>query len=49
MFDGTSLIIIPFLTGVEGADMFNFFLSLVTAGGLMSFIPVCCIKLIQRA
>lgn len=49
MFSGNSLIIIPFITGVEGADMFNFFFSLISAGGLLAFVPVCIIKLIQRA
>lgn len=49
MFDGTNLIIIPFIAGVEGADMFNFFFSLITAGGLLSFVPLAIMRLIQRA
>ena len=49
MIDGNSLIIINFISGVEGADMFNFFFSLVSAGGLLGFIPICILKLIQRA
>ena len=47
MFDGTSLIIIPFISGVEGADIFNFFYSLVTAGGLVSFVPIAIMRLIS--
>lgn len=47
MFDGNSLIIIEFISGVEGADIFNFFYSLVTAGGLIAFVPVAIIKLIN--
>ena len=49
MIDGSSLYVISFISGVEGADMFNFFFSLVSAGGLLAFVPVCIIKLIQRA
>ena len=49
MFSGSGLYVIEFITGVEGAEMFNFFFSLVSAGGLLAFIPVCCMKLIQRA
>lgn len=49
MINGGALYVIPFLTGVEGADLFNFFFSLVTASGLLVFIPACCMKLIQRA
>ena len=49
MIDGESLIIIEFISGVQGADMFNFFFSLVSAGGLMVFIPIAIMKLIQRA
>lgn len=49
MIDGNALIIIEFISGVDGADMFNFFFSLVCAGGLLAFIPVCILKLIQRA
>ena len=49
MIDGNSLIIIEFISGVEGADIFNFFFSLVSAGGLLAFVPVCIMKLIQRA
>ncbi len=49
MIDGNSLIIIQFISGVEGADLFNFFFSLVSAGGLLAFIPIAIIKLIQRA
>jgi len=49
MIDGNLLYVIDFISGVEGADMFNFFFSLVTAGGLLAFIPVCAMKLIQRA
>ena len=49
MIDGSSLYIIEFISGVEGADMFNFFFSLVSAGGLLAFIPVAIMKLIQRA
>jgi hypothetical protein len=49
MIDAGSLIIIEFISGVEGADTFNFFFSLVTAGGLMAFVPIAIAKLIQRA
>jgi hypothetical protein len=49
MFSGSSLIVIDFISGVEGAEMFNFFFSLVTAGGLLGFIPLAIFKLIQRA
>jgi len=49
MIDGNSLIVIPFISGIEGADLFNFFFSLVSAGGLLAFIPIAIIKLIQRA
>ncbi|MEH0020845.1 MAG: hypothetical protein V6Z89_14410 [Desulfobacter sp.] len=49
MIDGNALIIIEFISGVEGADMFNFFFSLISAGGLLAFVPVAIIKLIQRA
>lgn len=49
MFDGTSLIVLPFLSGVEGADVFNFFFSLVMAGGVMSFVPVAIMNLIKRS
>jgi hypothetical protein len=49
MIDGTSLYVIQFISGVEGAELFNFFFSLVSAAGLLVFIPACCLKLIQRA
>lgn len=49
MIDGNSLYVIQFISGVEGADIFNFFFSLVMAGGLLSFIPAAIAKLIQRA
>lgn len=47
MFDNGSLIIINFISGVEGAEIFNFFYSLVTAGGLIAFVPVAIMKLIS--
>lgn len=49
MIDGESLIIIEFISGIEGADMFNFFFSLISAGGFMVFVPIAIMKLIQRA
>lgn len=49
VIDGNSLIIIEFISGVPGADMFNFFFSLVSGGCLMAFVPIACMKLIQRA
>jgi hypothetical protein len=49
MFDSGNLIIINFISGVEGAEMFNFYFSLVSAMGLFSFVPIAILKLIQRA
>jgi hypothetical protein len=49
MFSGSSIIVIEFISGIEGADMFNFFFSLITAVGLLGLIPLAIFKLIQRA
>lgn len=49
MISGSSVLIIPFITGVEGADMFNFFFSLVGGIGFIGFVPLALMKLIQRA
>lgn len=49
MIDGNSLIVIEFLSGVTGAETFNFFFSLVSACGLLVFVPACILKLVQRA
>lgn len=43
-----SLIIIEFLSGVEGAEMFNLFFSLVCAGGFLSFVPIAICNLLKR-
>ncbi len=40
--------IIEFLAGVPGADMFNFFFSLVCAGALLAFVPVAIAALLKR-
>lgn len=49
MFDSGTLLIIPFLADVAGADQFNFYFSLVSASGLLVFVPAAIMKLIQRA
>jgi len=48
MISGTSLIVLDFISGVEGADMFNFFFSLITGIAILGIIPVAIIKLFQR-
>lgn len=40
--------VIDFITGVEGAEMFNFFFSLISAFGLMACVPVACLRLIKE-
>jgi hypothetical protein len=39
MFTNGTLYIIPFISGVEGADVFNFFFSLVTGRGVIVVYP----------
>ena len=49
MINAGNLYIIEFISGVEGAEMFNFFFSLICAGGFLAFVPVAIANLIKRA
>lgn len=42
-------LIIPILSGVDGADMFNLFFSLVFYGGLVAFVPAAIFSLLKMS
>ena len=48
MITGGQLYIIEFISGVPGAETFNFFFSLICAGGLLAFVPVAIASLLKK-